>query len=51
MHQRVTYLLSLVALVDKSREHVAVVDGKVVSLTVDVRRDHRREVAPVLLLR
>lgn len=44
-------LLRLVALVDEPREHVSVVDGEVVSLTVDVGRDHRCEVAPVLILR
>lgn len=35
---------------DESREHVAVVDGEVVALAVDVGRDDRRKVAPVLLL-
>lgn len=45
-----SYLLGFVALVDESREHVAVVDGKVISLSIDVRRDHGREVAAVLIL-
>lgn len=44
------HLLRLVALVDEPREHVSVVDGKVVPLTVDVGRDHGSEVAAVLLL-
>lgn len=45
-----THLFRLVALVDEPREHVTVIDGKVVSLTVDVGRDHRCEVAPVFIL-
>lgn len=44
------HLLSLVTLVDKTRKHVAVIDGKVVTLAVDVGRDYRREVASVLFL-
>lgn len=44
------HLLRLVALVDEPRQHVPVVDGEVVALTVDVGRDHGREVASVLLL-
>lgn len=43
-------LLRLVALMDEPREHVAVVDGEVVALAVDVGRDDRCEVAPVLIL-
>lgn len=43
-------LLRLVALVDEPREYVAVVDGEVVPLAVDVGRDDRCEVAPVLIL-
>lgn len=44
------YLFRFVALVDEPREHVAVVDGEVVPLAVDVGRDDRCEVAPVLIL-
>lgn len=51
LHITPSYLFGLVALVDESWKHVAVINGEVVMLPVDVGRNDRGEVAAVLLLR